>query len=92
MSKLKRALPHVILLLYVAVILFPFVFVVFSSLKKSNIEIAAHPFRIPTEFYFENYVQAWVKAKISVYFFNSLYLATLSALVGFCWLRERHTH
>lgn len=80
--KLKRLLSHAVLLLYVAVILFPFVFVVFSSLKKSNIEIASHPFAFPTELYFQNYVQAWVKAKISVYFFNSLYLSLTSAATG----------
>ncbi|MNC22793.1 Inner membrane ABC transporter permease protein YcjP [compost metagenome] len=75
-------LPHLVLLLYVAVILFPFVFVVFSSLKKSNIEIASHPFSFPVDMYFQNYVQAWVKAKISVYFFNSLYLSLTSAVTG----------
>ncbi len=80
--RLKRMLPHVVLLVYVAVILFPFVFVVFSSLKKSNIEIANHPFAFPTDLYFQNYVQAWVKAKISVYFFNSLYLSLASAAAG----------
>lgn len=82
MKTLKRSLPHAVLMVYVAVVLFPFVFVVFSSLKESNIEIAAHPFRPPTEFFFENYVEAWVKAKISVYFFNSLYLSFSSAVVG----------
>lgn len=81
-ARLKRLLPHVVLLVYVAVILFPFVFVVFSSLKKSNIEIANHPFSFPTDLYFQNYVQAWVKAKISVYFFNSLYLSLTSAAAG----------
>jgi len=79
---LKRILPHAVLLTYIALILFPFVFVLFSSLKESNIEIAAHPFSPPTELYFKNYVEAWVKAKINVYFFNSLYLATTSAIVG----------
>lgn len=82
MKKLKRILPHAVLMFYVAIILFPFLFVIFSSLKKSNIEIAAHPFRFPTEFYYHNYIQAWIKAKISVYFFNSLYLSLSSAVVG----------
>lgn len=81
-TALKRSLPHAILLLYVAVILFPFVFVVFSSFKASNLEIAEHPFRLPSEFYFGNYAKAWVKAKISVYFFNSAYLALTSSVVG----------
>ncbi|MCR8657194.1 carbohydrate ABC transporter permease [Paenibacillus endoradicis] len=82
MKTLKKASPHVLLLIYVAVILFPFVFVVFSSLKQSNLEIANNPFGFPTSLYFQNYVDAWVKAKINVYFFNSAYLATTSALAG----------
>lgn len=71
-----------ILLIYVAVVMFPFVFVLFSSLKESNIEIAERPFAFPTSFYFQNYIDAWVKAKINVYFFNSIYLATTSAFTG----------
>jgi len=82
MKTLKQASPHVLLLIYVAVILFPFIFVLFSSLKESNLEIANNPFGFPTSLYFQNYVDAWVKAKINVYFFNSAYLATTSALAG----------
>jgi len=63
-------------------VLFPFVFVLFSSLKASNIEIAERPFAFPTSLYFQNYIDAWVKAKINVYFFNSIYLATTSAFTG----------
>ena len=82
MKTVKKASPHVLLLIYVAVILFPFIFVLFSSLKESNLEIAANPFGFPSSLYFQNYVDAWVKAKISVYFFNSAYLATTSAITG----------
>jgi len=82
MNSLKRISPHVILTIYVLVVLFPFVFVVFSSLKESNIEIAENPFGFPKKLYFQNFVDAWVKAKISVYFFNSVYLAVTSALTG----------
>lgn len=82
MTILKRISPHMILLIYVAVVMFPFVFVLFSSLKESNIEIAERPFAFPTSFYVQNYIDAWVKAKINVYFFNSIYLATTSAFTG----------
>ncbi len=81
-TAIKKGFPHFILLVYVGVILLPFVFIIFSSLKESNIEIAENPFGFPVEFVYENYVEAWVKAKISVYFFNSLYLSFSSAIVG----------
>jgi raffinose/stachyose/melibiose transport system permease protein len=79
---IKKGIPHLILVIYVGVILLPFVFIIFSSLKESNIEIAENPFGFPVDFVYENYVEAWVKAKINVYFFNSLYLSFSSAIVG----------
>jgi raffinose/stachyose/melibiose transport system permease protein len=81
-ASIKKAVPHVVLLAYVAIILFPFVFVVFSSLKQNNVEIAQAPFALPKTLYFQNYVDAWVKAKIDVYFLNSAYLGISAAVVG----------
>jgi len=80
-TALRRSLPHVVLLLYVAAVLFPFVFVVFSSFKD-NMQIAERPFGLPSRWMFENYAEAWVKAKINVYFFNSLYLSFASSMSG----------
>lgn len=79
---LKKSLPHIALLFYLLVILFPFLFVLFSSVKKDNNEIALNPFGIPKEFVFNNYVEAWVNAKISTYFFNSLYISILASVVS----------
>ncbi|MBP1999405.1 raffinose/stachyose/melibiose transport system permease protein [Paenibacillus shirakamiensis] len=82
MARLRKGFPHIFLMGYLLVILFPFLFVVFSSLKKDNNEIALHPFGLPKEFAFNNYVEAWVNAKISTYFVNSLYISILSAVVS----------
>ncbi|HBS45055.1 MAG TPA: sugar ABC transporter permease [Paenibacillus sp.] len=79
---LKKSLPHVALLSYLLVILFPFLFVLFSSVKKDNNAIALNPFGITKEFVFNNYVEAWVNAKISTYFFNSLYISILASIVS----------
>ncbi|MEK4453497.1 carbohydrate ABC transporter permease [Paenibacillus sp. FSL L8-0506] len=79
---LKKSLPHIALLFYLLVILFPFLFVLFSSVKKDNNEIALNPFGIPKEFVFNNYVETWVNAKISTYFFNSLYISILASVVS----------
>ena len=78
----KRLLPHIILMSYLLVILFPFLFVVFSSVKKDNNSIALNPFGIPKQFELSNYVEAWVNAKISTYFFNSMYISIVSAIVS----------
>ncbi len=81
-NTIKKSLPHVILMIYVVIILFPFVFVLFSSLKADNVEISQAPFAFPKKLYFQNYADAWVQAKIGTYFFNSAYLATSAAVVG----------
>ncbi|MFD1138549.1 carbohydrate ABC transporter permease [Paenibacillus urinalis] len=82
MRTLSKSIPHVFLLSYLLVILFPFLFVIFSSVKKDNNAIALNPFGIPQEFAFENYVEAWVNAKIGTYFFNSLYISILASVVS----------
>ncbi|MBB6735065.1 carbohydrate ABC transporter permease [Cohnella zeiphila] len=79
---LRKSIPHILMMAYVVVILAPFLFILFSSFKADNLAIALHPFGLPKKWEFENYREAWVKAKINVYFFNSLYLAFSSAVVG----------
>ncbi|UQZ32573.1 sugar ABC transporter permease [Paenibacillus sp. PK3_47] len=82
LRNLKKSLPHIALLGYLLIVLFPFLFVLFSSVKKDNNSIALNPFGIPEEFVFSNYVEAWVNAKISTYFFNSLYISVFASVVS----------
>ncbi|HEX7055663.1 MAG TPA: carbohydrate ABC transporter permease [Bacilli bacterium] len=79
---LKKGIPHVTLWIYVIVVLYPFVFVLFSSLKESNQAIVADPWGFPQHFRWSNYVDTWIKGKISIFFFNSLYLAFFAAVTG----------
>ncbi|QJD83740.1 carbohydrate ABC transporter permease [Cohnella herbarum] len=81
-ASLKKTIPHIVLMAYVVIILFPFVFVLFSSLKADNVEISQAPFAFPKSLYFQNYVDAWVQAKIDVYFWNSTYIGISSAVIG----------
>jgi raffinose/stachyose/melibiose transport system permease protein len=81
MRSLKKAIPHLILMAYLLIILYPFLFVFFSSVKSDNQAIAANPFGFPKAFQFDNYVNAWVNAKISTYFFNSLYIGVFASCV-----------
>ncbi|SMG28356.1 carbohydrate ABC transporter permease [Paenibacillus aquistagni] len=79
-KSLKKSVNHIFLLGYLAIILFPFLFVLFSSVKSNNAEISSNPFGIPTTFVWDNYIKAWVNAKISTYFFNSLYISILASI------------
>ncbi|CAM4516370.1 carbohydrate ABC transporter permease [Paenibacillus xylanexedens] len=97
-KSIRSSIPHVLLMLYLIAILFPFLFVIFSSFKQDNNEIALNPFGLPTTWEFNNYVEAWVNAKIGTYFWNSLYISILSsactialgAMFAFAVTRMRH--
>lgn len=97
-KSIRSTIPHVLLMLYLIAILFPFLFVIFSSFKQDNNEIALHPFSLPTNWVFSNYVEAWVNAKIGTYFWNSMYISVLSsagtiilgAMFAFAVTRMRH--
>lgn len=82
MRAIKKLIPHIFLMAYLLVILYPFLFVLFSSVKVDNQSIATNPFGLPSTFVFDNYVNAWVNAKISTYFWNSLYIGVLSACLS----------
>lgn len=99
LRSVKKSIGHIVLLAYVIMILYPFVFVLFSSLKSDNQAIASNPFGIPSTFHFENFREAWVNASINVYFMNSLYIATLcsvativfAAMASFAITRMRYS-
>jgi len=82
MRVLKKSIPHLFLMAYLLIILYPFLFVLFSSVKTDNQAIASNPFGLPSSIIFDNYMNAWVNAKISTYFFNSLYIGVLSACLS----------
>lgn len=82
MRALKKFVPHIFLMGYLLIILYPFLFVLFSSVKTNNQDIAANPFGLPGSITFDNYVNAWVNAKINTYFFNSLYIGVVSACLS----------
>lgn len=82
MRTFKKTIPHMFLMGYLLIILYPFLFVLFSSVKTNNQDIASNPFGLPSSMSFDNYVNAWVNAKISTYFFNSLYIGVLAACIS----------
>lgn len=82
MRALKKLIPHIFLMGYLLIVLYPFLFVLFSSVKTNNQAIASNPFGLPNSIIFDNYVNAWVNAKISTYFFNSLWIGVLSAVLS----------
>lgn len=71
-----------LLLGYFVVVVFPMVWVGYTSLKP-DAEVFSHPFRPPgiSAIHWANYPNAWVRAHFGDYFFNSV-LLTAGTVVG----------
>ncbi len=65
------------LILVTIILLYPFLWNLLASFK-SNTEFLTDPFAFPTTIHFENYVRAFLKAKMANYFLNSLFVIILS--------------
>ena len=74
------ATSHGLLSIWTAIIAVPFLWTLISSFKTSR-EILTSPFALPARLNFDNYVQAWGKAGIGSYFFNTA-LVVGAALVS----------
>jgi len=71
-----------LMLCFCAIILMPFLIMLFTSLKSSA-EILSPGFRLfPTEWRFENYRIAMQSASWGRFFWNSLYVTTLSVVIS----------
>lgn len=71
----------ILLMSLIAVIqVFPFVWLVFFSLKTNNEIFGDNPIGIPESFRWANYVQAWNNANIDQFFLNSV-IVTVTSLV-----------
>ncbi len=74
-----RLLLYVILIVHLIFTGYPFVWMILSSFKSDK-EYFSNPWGLPSEWHFDNFVQAWSQG-ISGYLFNSLYI-TLFSVIG----------
>jgi raffinose/stachyose/melibiose transport system permease protein len=74
-SKASNAVRYLLLSCFAVVILYPFILMVFGSLK-SQTAFLANPVSLPTTFDLSNYQFAWNEAHIPKFAFNSLIVAT----------------
>ncbi|MFD0693563.1 carbohydrate ABC transporter permease [Paenibacillus sp. GCM10027628] len=83
MIKLRKKNPLLgaFLWIYAALSVYPLLWMVFYSLKNNNEIFVTNPFGFPTHFRFENYMDAWSRFNVPVYFGNSLIVAA-STVVG----------
>jgi ABC-type glycerol-3-phosphate transport system permease component len=79
---LTKPLIYAILFAYFIIVVFPMIWVCYTSLKPDK-DVFTHPFRppAPSQIEWSNYPNAWEKAHFGRYFGNSLYL-TLATVAG----------
>ncbi|UHA75505.1 carbohydrate ABC transporter permease [Paenibacillus sp. 481] len=76
---MKRIVPHLVLIPYVIIVLYPLFFIINASFKN-NSEISLNPWGLPQSFSFDNYTNALSNSFIGTYFFNSLYISVISTV------------
>ncbi len=64
-------LSYVLLTGFLVLALLPFIGIIFTAFKSTG-ELANSPFALPTQWHFENFVEAWNGARFSSYFQASL--------------------
>lgn len=75
-----KIIKYIILVTATVVNLFPFYWAIISSLKETD-RILLAPITPPLyTFKFYNYVEAWIEAKVGLYFFNTLYVAAFTII------------
>jgi len=62
---------RIVFVIWTVAVLYPLIWAVLSSLKD-NVEIFSSPWKLPSELHWENYLNAWVSARISTYFLNTV--------------------
>ncbi|WP_067139764.1 carbohydrate ABC transporter permease [Oceanivirga salmonicida] len=79
-EKLYRLFIYVVLLVFTLSILVPILWVFVASLKQ-NSEFVGNPWTLPKSFYYQNFIDAFIKAKMGVYFMNSVIVTALSLFI-----------
>src|SRR5690242_4817263 len=73
---------HVVLALAAVVVLFPFYWMISTSLKTLQQALATPPVFVPLPPQVENYAQAWNAAPFGQYFVNSTFVAVMTTLLS----------
>ncbi|MCD9022427.1 carbohydrate ABC transporter permease [Cohnella silvisoli] len=76
-KKISRAGIRMILIVFAATVILPFLWLIYSSFKTSR-EFMENPLNLPKQLYFDNYVHAWVQANMGSYFINSILISVVS--------------
>ena len=81
--KTKHIFSYIFLTIMAMLSIFPFLWLISTSLKGINENIFAYPPTfIPQDFTFENYIGVWGKVDFLKYFFNSAIVAFFTVVLN----------
>ena len=80
-SKTSRRIIHVFLTIFGIIWIYPFIWMVFSSLKTNKEFLTSGTKLIPETPMWENYIRAWDTANFSGYFFNTVLFTLATVLI-----------
>ena len=80
LSKLYKLFIYVALLALAISIVIPVGWVFLASIKE-NSEFYGNPWTLPKGFYFQNFIDAFEKAKMGEYFLNSIFVTALALVI-----------
>ncbi|AXM89542.1 carbohydrate ABC transporter permease [Anoxybacillus ayderensis] len=80
MKKIGMFLFYMMLFLVAGLQILPLVWLLFFSLKNNQEVFNTPLFSLPSPPRWENYVKVWVEGDIGLYFFNSLWITTVSVI------------
>lgn len=76
-GRLRGAIIQIVLAVWLLVVLFPFLWLIYTSFKTDR-EIFFSPWLLPHTWQFDNYARAWVGAHIGTFFLNSVVVVAFS--------------
>ena len=80
MSKRSKIVIYALLGLVALYFLAPFIYMLFSAFKTESEAIAYPPKLFPTEWHFENFINAWKSQPFGTYLWNSILVTFFTTL------------
>jgi raffinose/stachyose/melibiose transport system permease protein len=78
--RIKQFFIHSGLIAWGVLSVFPLIWIAFTSLKFTH-ELYSDPFGLPLSWKWDNYIDAWIHAKMGTYFINSIVVTVLSTII-----------
>lgn len=79
-ERLYKAFIYICLSILAITIIVPVAWVFMASVKQ-NSEFMGNPWALPAGFHWQNFTDAWVKARMGEYFFNSIVVTVLALII-----------